>query len=213
MILFTTGFITQKAIAKETNLDRLYREFHVAPLDQSGDALIVQKRFEKWMKRAKKQTLYFQYSNNHKIKELRNKISKIDMRKGPYAVARKVNQIINQSVAFHYDYDLYKKEDYWASPEETISKGGDCEDIALLKVMALYMLGIEPEKLNLMMGYVNDMGKVIKHAVLALEIDNDIVILNNLNNRLQNHNKNLFFPLYSIDTNGIVAFKPKSTEM
>ncbi len=75
--------------------------------------------------------------------------------------------------------------------------------------MALYMLGIKLERLKLLMGNINDMGEIVKHATLALEIDDDFIILNNLTNNLQNHNKNLFYALYLIDINGITLFTLK----
>jgi predicted transglutaminase-like cysteine proteinase len=51
------------------------------------------------------------------------------------------------------DRDKWSAEDYWATPFETITQfGGDCEDMAIGKFMALRLMGV-PKK-NLHLGYV-----------------------------------------------------------
>jgi len=47
------------------------------------------------------------------------------------------------------DPDIWKREDYWATPFETLATfGGDCEDIAIAKYAMLIMLGIPDENLG-----------------------------------------------------------------
>ena len=53
---------------------------------------------------------------------------------------------IRTNVEYGYDIDQYGEEEYWASPEETMSsKLGDCEDMAILfGYMAYKTYGYEP---------------------------------------------------------------------
>ncbi len=47
------------------------------------------------------------------------------------------------------DSDLWKQEDYWATPFETITTyGGDCEDIAIAKYAVLRMMGVADKHLG-----------------------------------------------------------------
>ena len=47
------------------------------------------------------------------------------------------------------DPDIWKREDYWATPFETLATfGGDCEDIAIAKYAMLVLLGIPDENLG-----------------------------------------------------------------
>lgn len=65
-------------------------------------------------------------------------------------------------------------EDKWATPLEFCYKGGDCEDYATAKMLSLKELGVDCP-MRLAIGEVNGRG----HAVLAVEIDGRILILDN----------------------------------
>ena len=53
------------------------------------------------------------------------------------AQVRRVNDVVNQ-LGYWSDRDVYRKADYWATPEEMFEKmGGDCEDFALFKYFLL----------------------------------------------------------------------------
>jgi len=58
---------------------------------------------------------------------------------------RKVNTQINRQVRYIEDVDQYSVEEYWALPS---SRGGDCEDIAMLKMRELIAMGIDPARLS-----------------------------------------------------------------
>jgi predicted transglutaminase-like cysteine proteinase len=63
------------------------------------------------------------------------------------------------------DPDIWKREDYWATPFETITTfGGDCEDIAITKYAILRMMGIPDDKLGF--GYVQTSNKE-RHMILV----------------------------------------------
>jgi len=68
------------------------------------------------------------------------------------------------------DPDIWKRQDYWATPFETLATfGGDCEDIAIAKYAMLVLLGIPEE--NLGFAYVETREKE-KHMVLVFQ-END----------------------------------------
>ena len=73
---------------------------------------------------------------------------------------------------------LWKRDDYWATPFETITiHGGDCEDLAIAKYWILRMMGIPDENLGL--AYVRN-AQNMRHMVLLYMYsseDEDAVVL------------------------------------
>ena len=62
----------------------------------------------------------------------------------------KVNTFFNRRIQFKTDMEVYKQEDYWATPLEFMGNGaGDCEDFVISKYVTLQMLGIGNEHLRL----------------------------------------------------------------
>jgi predicted transglutaminase-like cysteine proteinase len=77
----------------------------------------------------------------------------------------KINSFFNQFVS-EYDAHTWKKEDYWATPLEFTAKGrGDCEDYAIGKYFALKEVGIDKDKLFIMI--VKEKTARDHHMVLA----------------------------------------------
>ncbi|MDR0826312.1 MAG: transglutaminase-like cysteine peptidase [Desulfovibrio sp.] len=77
------------------------------------------------------------------------------------------------------DRDNYGQDDYWASPEEFVRRnGGDCEDYALIKYMALRHLPVKIKDMWLLLGFNTLRNN--HHAVLAVNTGTDIFILDNL---------------------------------
>ena len=63
---------------------------------------------------------------------------------------RRVNDFLNQRIAFDDDYSLWGQTDYWATPLETMAqRRGDCEDFSIAKYFSLLELGIPINKLRL----------------------------------------------------------------
>jgi predicted transglutaminase-like cysteine proteinase len=68
----------------------------------------------------------------------------------PDAQLERVNAFFHRAVRYRTDQQLYGREDYWASPLETLGNGlGDCEDWAIAKYITLRHLGIPDERLRL----------------------------------------------------------------
>ena len=91
-------------------------------------------------------------------------------------MAEGVNEIINR-VPYIGDERIYGKSDYWATPVEFLKKGGDCEDYAITKYVALRTLGVPEERLRLLV--LQDLKKNIPHAVLIVYADSGALILDN----------------------------------
>jgi len=85
------------------------------------------------------------------------------------------NRIVND-----YDINIWGKEDYWATPEEFIIRGGgDCEDFVIAKYFTLKRLGFDPSKM--MIYIVKVQHERDFHAVLGVQNErNETMILDNL---------------------------------
>ncbi|TJZ73474.1 transglutaminase-like cysteine peptidase [Chitiniphilus eburneus] len=61
-----------------------------------------------------------------------------------------INNFFNRNMAFVDDQILWGEVDYWATPLESIGKGGgDCEDFAIAKYFSLLEAGVDNAKLRL----------------------------------------------------------------
>ncbi|SHN65489.1 transglutaminase-like cysteine peptidase [Desulfovibrio litoralis] len=95
-----------------------------------------------------------------------------------------VNMFFNQW-PYRTDSSLFGLEDYWATPKEFLKKSGDCEDYAIIKFFALKYLGIPEEQMRIVV--VKDTIRNLGHGVLAVYIDDNIYILDNLSNTPLSH--------------------------
>ncbi len=87
-----------------------------------------------------------------------------------------VNNVVNR-ISYISDSNIYGKSDYWATPMEFIKNGGDCEDFAITKYVALRALGIPEERMRILI--LQDMQKNIPHAILIVYTDNGPMLLDN----------------------------------
>ena len=93
-----------------------------------------------------------------------------------------VNRYMN---AYRYVLDIvnYGLEDYWATPQEHVSNGGDCEDYAIAKYITLRKLGVA--SLDMRVVVLNDLNLKVQHAILAVYVGNKAYILDNQTRRVQ----------------------------
>lgn len=89
----------------------------------------------------------------------------------------RVNSYFNKQ-RYRADDANFGRRDYWASPLEFLRRSGDCEDYAIAKYHALRSLGFRPDDLRLVV--VQDTLRNIPHAVLAVYLDGEVHILDNL---------------------------------
>ncbi|WP_165915489.1 transglutaminase-like cysteine peptidase [Rhodovulum marinum] len=97
---------------------------------------------------------------------------------GEVRLAEQINRRINASVRPIEDIKQYQREEFWTLPT---ARGGDCEDIALLKKAELIRQGLPPSRL--LLATVLDR-KRNNHAVLVLRTDKGDFVLDNLTDRM-----------------------------
>jgi predicted transglutaminase-like cysteine proteinase len=110
------------------------------------------------------------------------------------------------------DADSYGEEEHWATPEEFVrNNGGDCEDYALVKYMALRNFDVPAE--NMWMLLVYDRGRGVHHAVLAVYAGERLFMLDNLSRPSyllipEAIFLKTFTPLIAVNEKGILFCKP-----
>ncbi len=97
---------------------------------------------------------------------------------GALQLAKFVNTSVNRSTRSMSDRRQYGNEEVWALPT---SRGGDCEDIVLLKKRELIQRGVAPE--HLLIATVLDRNRA-SHAVLVLRTGDEDLVLDNLKNSI-----------------------------
>ncbi len=114
-----------------------------------------------------------------------------------YDMAQKVNKYVNGH-KYITDNKLWGKSDYWATPIEFFSRGGDCEDFAIAKYASLRALGVPEERLRL--AIVHDKQKNIPHAVLIVYTERGAMVLDNQNKTMKAAaSVNRYRPIFSIN--------------
>lgn len=88
-----------------------------------------------------------------------------------------VNRFFN-NWEYKPDAENYGRGDYWATPLEFLRNSGDCEDYAIAKYVTLRRLGFPADRLRLVV--VRDTVRQIAHAVLAVYLEDQVHVLDNL---------------------------------
>ena len=114
-----------------------------------------------------------------------------------------INRAVNMSIRPVSDWTQYGIDDFWSSPLATLSAGaGDCEDYAIVKYIALREAGIDPDDLRLLI--VRYPRRKTNHAILAVRVDADWLILDNLTlimvNILETEH---YHPLFALNQRGV----------
>jgi len=108
-----------------------------------------------------------------------------------------VNRFANR-MPYRLDQVNYGREDYWASVSQFLSRSGDCEDYALTKYLSLRHLGFPASQLRV--AIVQDTSLDTPHAVLAVELAGDTLILDNQSDQILSHHHLIHYvPLYSLN--------------
>ena len=89
-----------------------------------------------------------------------------------------INRAINLSIRATGDLAQYGQPDVWSSPLATFERGGgDCEDYAIAKFVALRRAGIVPDDLRIVI--MRDTVRDEDHAVAAARLDGRWLLLDN----------------------------------
>ena len=89
-----------------------------------------------------------------------------------------VNRAINLAIRPVSDFAQYGQDDVWSSPLATLARGGgDCEDYAIAKYVALRLAGVTPDDLRIVVMHDTIHGE--DHAVAAARLDGHWLTLDN----------------------------------
>lgn len=99
------------------------------------------------------------------------------------------------------DRRAFRVNDIWLSPLGFIQSSGDCEDFAIAKYFVLRLVGFPEESLHVLL--VRDVRRKLDHAVLLVDFEDDILVLDNLSD-IANWTR---FPHYQ----PVYAFNAKAT--
>lgn len=110
---------------------------------------------------------------------------------------KQVNKFANEK-AYILDIENYGVADYWAAPQEFLFNNGDCEDYAIFKMISMKWLGYDMNLMRVVV--VQDTNLRIPHAVMAIENNNDIFILDNQIEEVISHADIFHYvPVYSVN--------------
>lgn len=63
---------------------------------------------------------------------------------------KEVNEFFNRRITYAENSQVWRQEDYWATPLETFGKGmADCKGFVISKYVSLRLLGVAPDKIRL----------------------------------------------------------------
>lgn len=183
VILFLTLFSSHVIAKQVINVDQPTLE--KMEKQYGSDAL---KRIEEW------QSLVTTDDSNNDLEKL-----------------KKVNDYFNNNIQFVNDIDHWKKDDYWATPVETLcSQAGDCEDFSIAKYFTLKALGVSEEKL--LITYVKALQLNQAHMVLTYYEKPGAIplVLDNLNGEiLPATERTDLLPVYSFNGGGLWTAKQR----
>lgn len=182
-------------------------DFKILPLTQHT-AEPLRKKFEDWLDRTHHEEVSTWRSKHPNILAWHNSLSKVDLKTNPLEGLARVNRITNKSVTYVSDYVHHALSDYWETPVETLTEGGDCEDIALLKAVALHHMGWPREDMHLLLGYTRYRGKKIAHAVLLVDHAGERYVLDNMVNALVPFSNAMLQPMYMLNMDSTEMFYP-----
>jgi len=110
---------------------------------------------------------------------------------------KQVNHYANNK-AYTLDIENYGIADYWATPKEFLLNSGDCEDYAIIKMLSMKWLGHDVNSMRVVV--VQDTNLRVPHAVMAIEKNNDILILDNQIEEVISHSDIYHYvPVYSVN--------------
>lgn len=111
-----------------------------------------------------------------------------------------VNLAANERVRYISDYEHWQVRERWGFPIEALEEGGDCEDIALLKMESLHLLGFDMERMHLLVGTSDLSGRTEGHAVLMVTLaDKAQLILDSATPWIHPpSDEHHFFPIYAV---------------
>jgi len=124
---------------------------------------------------------------------------------------KRVNEFFNRHIAFAENTDVWGKEDYWATPVESLSRTrGDCKAYVIAKYFALIELNIPVKQLRLIYVKAQIGGELSTiqqaHMILAYypAPDAEPLILDNLITEIRPASRRTdLLPIFSFNSEGV----------
>ena len=127
----------------------------------------------------------------------------------PRVQVEAVHRFVNAR-AYRPDAENYGRSDYWATPLEFFRRSGDCEDYVIAKYRSLRLLGFAPAQLRMVV--VQDTVRDLPHAVLAVYLDGEALILDNLSPAVIAQDRvDHYVPYYSVNEEARWVHGPPAT--
>jgi predicted transglutaminase-like cysteine proteinase len=116
------------------------------------------------------------------------------------AQLRAVNSAMNKR-RYVPDIVNWHQSDYWATPVEFLRKGGDCEDYAIAKYMALKTLDVPVDAMRILV--LQDLNLRVPHAIVVVYVAGGPILLDNQISRIvPASSTHRYQPVYSINEHG-----------
>jgi len=113
---------------------------------------------------------------------------------------RTLNQALNKK-RYVDDLTNWNKPDYWETPFQFLRRGGDCEDYAIAKYLALAELGVPTDDMRI--AIVQDQNLGIAHAILVVTVDGKSWVLDNqISKVVPATSIRHYRPVYSVNEKG-----------
>jgi len=113
---------------------------------------------------------------------------------------REINGAMNHR-PYVSDLANWHVQDYWATPLEFMARGGDCEDYAIAKYMALRELGFPVDDMRVVV--LNDLNLGVAHAILVVYVKGTALVLDNrISTVIPADAIRHYRPVYSINEHG-----------
>lgn len=95
---------------------------------------------------------------------------------------------------------------YWETPYEFLARGGQCQDYAIAKYLALAETGFPTAALHILV--VRDTARALDHAILVADVDGESLVLDNQAADVVSEDIALvrYSPYYAIENNGWRSF-------
>ncbi|MCX8521236.1 MAG: transglutaminase-like cysteine peptidase [Rhodoferax sp.] len=119
-----------------------------------------------------------------------------------------VNTFFNRRMFYKTDREVYRLDDYWATPLELMGHAaGDCEDFVIAKYATLRLLGVPNQRLRLVyVRYQSGNTAPIAHMVLGYyaEASQEPLILDSLITSIRSASMRPdLMPVYSFNSDGL----------
>ncbi len=121
-------------------------------------------------------------------------------------------QAMVNALPYREDQANWGRHDYWATPKEMISRGGDCEDYASAKYWALRRLGVAEKDMRIVV--VHDDHFNSSHAVLVVRMNGEALVLDNqAKDVMPAAEARGYHPLYSVNEDGWWMYRSSGMQM